>query len=125
MRDSRYTHQVNSEPAGKLKAEWLKLVNMMAAVTAAANLFDTERRSHMDVRGVVDSYVDENGNYNTALRNIAEITAARSLVRPEPSGKTRKDMVVAASALIKELGATPPPKLSVLMGAFLPATGKQ
>lgn len=106
-----------------LKVEWSKLVNMMAAVKSAVSLFDTERRSGMSARAVVESFQDEHENYDIALEKIAEITAARALTRPEPSGKTRKDIVVAANVVIKELGATLPPPLVRLVAPFLP--GKQ
>ena len=110
---------MNGERASSLKAAWSPLANATLAVKEIFAKLEVEKYKHLEVEAAKASvgYDGIYEGYTTTCNKVSEILATRSLARPETSKETRATLVKKANDIIKGLGGSLPPDLSLLMAA--------
>ena len=110
---------MDSTNAAELKTKWTDVVNYYVAQEEALEEYADERLSFIDVAAITDNYNDVCLDYEFVLQKICEITAARCLARPVPSGTGRKTLVQNAKNTIEQLQGGAPAVLDLMMAEIL------
>ena len=110
---------VNSATAKEFRLAWQPLVNFNRALGSFKETVCTEKFHYI----TIDPTEQENAmqeSYCVCRTMMCDLIAVRSLARPEPANENRKQLVVAARDLIKQLGGEPTACINMRMNVIAP-----
>ena len=107
----------NSSAANNLKIRWVPLSVARLAQGDMAKRLNCDKFSFLSFENCEEQlgWEEIETNFMIVRDKIVEVTAVRGLVRPVPSGSTRKAVVDQALEVIQQIEAVPPPALSIML----------